>query len=296
MDNPVFYDHEKEDWTRRGRQYVQGTLKNLKGAPRANLYEGLWAGEEGMVLEEYDPAIHVVDETEIPSVKWYFGSFDKGIRHPGCLQVWAVTHDDQMFRVEEYYRTGQLLDWWAERVADCNQRYGLQALVCDPSEPEYISVFNDRLGNKRGRGGERIARKANNAIGTGIDQMRWALSEEDNGPRMFFVRDALQGRDPARTEARKPCCTEEEIPSWVWIKADDGRPVKEKPDPACADHGIDCTRYAAMFLWKRDMSTPDSRASFSEGTWGDILGHDDVEFDQLEITEWPSDRRAGGMR
>lgn len=279
MDNPVFYDHEREDWTRRGRQYVEGTLKNLKGAPRANLYEGVWASEEGMVFEEYDPAIHMVDEDEVPNIKWYFGSFDKGLRHPGCLQIWGVSHDDQMYRIREYYQTGQLQDWWAAQVDECQQEYGLEALVCDPSEPEYISVFNDRLGNARGRDGERIARKASNAILTGIDMTRWGFSEEDNGPRIFLVRNALMGRDTARVDAKKPCCLEEELPSYVWMQSTDGRPAKERPDPTCADHAVDCLRYAAMFLWRRDLGRPDRVDSFSAGTWGEILGHSEVEYE-----------------
>jgi len=71
----------------------------------------------------------------------------------------------------------------------------------------------------------------------------------------------------------KPCCLIEELPSYVWTKSRDGRPVRERPDPTCSDHGVDALRYAAMFLWNRDMSLPEAPPEYEDGTWGDLLGH-----------------------
>ena len=279
-DNPVFYDHDQECWTPDGRKYVIGVLSRLTGHRKATLYEGRWASAEGMIFEEYDPAVHIVDEEDVPSMKWYFGSFDKGLRHPGCLQIWGVDYDDRMWRVREHYQTGQLQDWWAERVSEAHKKYRLEALVCDPAEPEYISIFNDRLQNDRGRDGERIARKARNPILTGIDMVRWGFSDEDGGPRIFIVRDSLYAQDQTRVEQKKPTCLEEELPSYVWAATNEGQRVRERPDPTCPDHAVDCLRYAAMFLWRRDLSSAEQTSSYNPGTWGQIMGHDSVEFDE----------------
>lgn len=274
-DNPVYWDHEADGWRVPGQVYVEGTLKNLTGSRRANLYEGRWASEEGAIYEEFDASVHIVDEKDVPEIKWYFGSYDKGLRHPGCLQIWGV-NDDRMYRVREVYRTDHNMDWWAEQVLDAHGEYGLQALVCDPSEPEYIRVFNDRMGSARGRDGDRIARKAKNAIRTGIDMVRWGLSVADHGPRIFIVRDSLLGKDMGRVESKKPACLEEEISAYVWSKSKDGRPVKERPDPTCSDHACDCLRYAAHFMWNRDLTPPTTPPSYDAGTFGEMLGHKDV--------------------
>ena len=161
-------------------------------------------------------------------------------------------------------------------MLDAHGEYGLQALVCDPSEPEYIRVFNDRMGSARGRDGDRIARKAKNAIRTGIDMVRWGLSVADHGPRIFIVRDSLLGKDMGRVESKKPACLEEEISAYVWSKSKDGRPVKERPDPTCSDHACDCLRYAAHFMWNRDLTPPTTPPSYDAGTFGEMLGHKDV--------------------
>jgi len=283
QDNPVYFDHELDDWTPAGRRYVMGVLSKMTGARKANLFEGRWASAEGMIFEEYDPAVHIVDPEDAPPMKWYFGAFDKGLRHPGCLQVWGVDHDDRMWRVLEVYQTGQLQDWWAERVWEAHQEYRLEALVCDPAEPEYISIFNDRLQHAYGRDGERIARKARNTILTGIDMVRWGFSEVDDGPRIFILRDSLMAKDRVRVEQKKPTCLEEELPSYVWAMSNEGQRIRERPDPTCPDHAVDCLRYASMFLWRRDMSRGEEPSTYNPGTFGEIMGHDDVEYDE---TDW----------
>lgn len=277
-DNPTYYDNKRERWTRRGEAYVQGILAKLTGARRANLYEGKWASEEGIIYEDWDPAIHMIDVEDMPEPKWYFGSYDKGLRHPGCLQIWAV-NDDRMYRVMEIYQTNQTMDWWAEQVTDANEDYPLSALVCDPSEPEYIKVFNDRLGSVRGRDGARIARKAKNPIKTGVDMVRWGLSKASNGPRIYICRGSLVGRDKTRIDAKKPSCLEEEIPSYVWAHSRDGAPIRERPDPTCSDHAMDTLRYAAMFMWNRDMSMETLIPEYPEGSIGDILQHSDAHME-----------------
>jgi len=279
-DNPAYFDHKRGSWTKNGESYVLGILSKLTGARRANLYEGKWASEEGTIYEDWDPSIHVIDPEDMPEPKWYFGAYDKGLRHPGCLQVWGV-NDDRMYRVLEIYKTGETMDWWAEQVLEANEDYPLSALVCDPSEPEYIRVFNDRLGSARGRDGNRIARKAKNAIRTGIDMVRWGLSKADHGPRIYVCRGSQLLIDKARTDAKKPSCMEEEIPSYVWARSRDGSPVKERPDPTCSDHALDCLRYAAMFMWNRDMSMEIHIPEYPEGSLGDLLGHSEVYASQF---------------
>jgi hypothetical protein len=184
-----------------------------------------------------------------------------------------------MYRVLEIYKTGETSDWWAEQVMVANEDYPLSALVCDPSEPEYIKIFNDRLGSARGRDGNRIARKAKNPIKTGIDMVRWGLSKVDHGPRIYIVRGSAIVQDKARLDAKKPTCLEEEIPSFVWARSRDGAPVKERPDPTCSDHAMDCLRYAAMFMWNRDMSMEIHIPEYPEGSLGDMLGHAEVHLE-----------------
>ena len=109
--------------------------------------------------------------------------------------------------------------------------------------------------------------------------VRWALKPADDGgaPKMRFLENSLvAGRDQSLSDALAPCCTEEEFPGFVWMKQSDGRAIKEMPDPSCADHGLDATRYAAMFAWKKDLSHQSAGPMFEPGSIGDVLNYEQV--------------------
>jgi len=287
-DNPLWYDHGRDEWTSAGRAYIANVLGALTGARRERLLNHRWVSEEGLVWDFWDSEKNMLDASDLPDLKWYFGSFDKGLRAPGCLQVWGVDGDQNAYRVAEVYRTQQTMDWWAERVCELYVDYPMVAIACDPSEPEYIIKFNDRLGHMRRRSVVRIARKADNSLLTGIDMVDWAIRER----RMFLVRDALvSGRDQSLVQALKPCCTEEEIPSYTWLKQAEGKPIKEKPDPSGADHGCDAMRYGAMFLWGKDYKRPEERVVFDPGTFGERLGHAAVLVPPVRKSFWSKRKR-----
>ena len=269
-DNPAFFDDG--DWTARGMAYMR-KLDRLTGARRRNLQEGVWASEEGVVWEDYDEEVHLVEPDQLPPLNWYFFSFDKGVRHPGCLQVWGVDGDDCMYRVAEVYRVGMDLDWWAQVVTELQTEFRCKAGVSD-HHPEWIRKFNDILND---HGERRLFRNANKDLAAGLATVQQGFSTREGGARIFLVRGALRyGRCPLREEQLKPACTEDEILDYVWAKTDDGRVAREIPDPLCSDHGCDALRYAAMFRWRKDMSTREDRKQYAEGTLGHLFGHDEI--------------------
>jgi hypothetical protein len=276
-DNPTLWDSQKKAWTEGGFAYVEQNLALLTGSPRANLYEGRWAAEEGVIYEGWDPEVHIVDPEDAPrDYKWFCGALDPGFRHPTSFQVWGVI-GDSVWLVFEEYRTEENSDWWAEKILELNRRYPMEALVVDPSEPDYIERLNDRFGEMRGRDGERIARRGNNSILTGIDMVRWALSERDGGPRLHVVRGYLESRDRKRTDALKPACFTEEIVAWTWRKTEEGQPYREVPDPLAADHSMDNARMMAMFIWGADLSPLVKSRDYPDWSFGAELGHGEVE-------------------
>ena len=252
-------------------------LDALSGAQRERLLHGRWVSEEGLVYDEYDPAMHIVDEPPV-DMKWHFATVDWGFRAPGVFQVWGVTGDRDLYRVAEVYQTEKDYDWWADVAVELHKEFDLLQVACDPAEPRSIEMLNDRLGFPGGRDTARIATKADNDIMAGLDMVRWALRpQRKDRPRMYLVKNALRyGRDQRLDDALKPCCTEEEFPGFVWFKQADGKPIKEQPDPSCPDHGLDCVRYAAMFAWERNLDMEEPTSSFAPGSMGDILNHDEV--------------------
>lgn len=285
-------------------------LSNLEGARRLRLLKGEWCTEEGAVYD-WDPLRHMLegsvrmvtdaaydfgetDEREAPTmwkdadgraridtrregeirVDWFFGSIDWGFRNPGVFQVWAVDGEGRLYRVAEEYHTAWVFDVWADRIEELVKLYGVQAIVADPAEPRSIEMLNDRLGSYGGRETDRLVRKANNDWMTGRDAVEDALKGQK--PGMRFLEHALCQRDRLLDEAGEPWCTEMEFPGFVWRRYDGGQQTKEVPDPTVADHGMDATRYAALFAWKRNLSLEPERDMFNEGTLGSLLDHEEL--------------------
>lgn len=260
-------------------------LRRLQGANRARMYEGRWVSAEGQVWPRFDPPIHMVDliadaPDEHPrdrNGKLQFVahaiSIDWGFRHPGVMQVWGLDEAMRAYRIAEIYRTGQTREWWADRFDEFVAEFGVRRGFADGEERTTIESFNDRLAQ---RGLPRFLRAADKSRMVGLDMVNSALDAQADGrPRMFFVRHANRYVDHELQEKGLPTRTEEEIPSYVWRKAEDGRQVKEETDPLCADHGCDATRYLAMGIWRENWVPRPQVEEYAPGTLGDLLGHNE---------------------
>ena len=62
-DNPVLYDHGREDWTDQGRAYL-ARLEKLTGARKSRLLAGLWVQEEGIVYDNWSEANKTTEEPD----------------------------------------------------------------------------------------------------------------------------------------------------------------------------------------------------------------------------------------
>lgn len=164
---------------------------------------------------------------------------DWGYTNPGVMQAWCLDGDARMYLVREIYYSHRLINWWEEQARELHKQYDVEAFVCDPSEPAYINQLKNAGLN---------AVAANNDIAPGIQAVQQRLKIAGDGrPRLFIARDALVERDPLLEEAKKPCCTAEEITGYVWPKGGDGKIVKEKPVDI-DNHGCDAMRYTTMYV------------------------------------------------
>lgn len=232
-DNPVYWDKAKQEWTEKGAAYI-GKLDNLTGVRYLRLRKGLWVAAEGMVYEDWDPHIHLVDRFEIPADWERIWAVDFGYTNPFVLQCWAKDHDGRLFRYREIYRTKRMVEDHARDILSIVAPKGQwieprpTRIICD-HDAEGRATLERHLGM-----GTTAAQKTK-SDGIQATQARFKVAE-DGRPRLAFLRDSLVERDQLLTEAKKPTCTEEEIPGYVWNPAKD-EPVKED------DHGCDTTRY-----------------------------------------------------
>lgn len=232
-DNPLLFDLvDNEPYvTPKGAPYL-AKLDALSGVRKLRLRDGLWAAAEGIIYDEWDEAVHLVDRFKIPDdwTRWW--SVDFGYNNPFVFQWWAEDPDGRLFLYREIYHTKRIVTDHALQIKRINAEKNEplpRALICDHDA-------EDRETLRRALGRSTVAAKKN--VSGGIQCVQKRIKER----RLFIMRDSLVERDPELVDAKKPTCTAEEILGYVWeIKPSSGD-LKEQPKKE-DDHGMDAKRY-----------------------------------------------------
>lgn len=288
-DNPKWWDEDARAWTPEGKAYM-ASLSRYTGVQHKRHVLGLWAGAEGTVWENFDDKTHIIDAPTRPDgfpdysrlgVKDYIASMDWGFTAPGCLSIFGRDSDKRLIRIAEVYRVKQSLEWWADRVVELDEEFGLSRIVCDPSRPDAIALLNDHL---RLKGRPMLAEPANNKRASstggdlgGIDLVRWGFEKDESGmPRIRFLKNAHRfGPDQELIAEGQPTCTEEEIPGYTFARDAHGEVLDDRTDPDVPDHGADSLRYACAENWRKAPAPEVLVPKFVPGTLGHTLRHED---------------------
>jgi hypothetical protein len=228
-------------------------LQALTGVRRKRLYEGIWAAAEGLVYEEWNPAVHIVTKKQLQDwgvfytdgtlnrqiIRQVVGGADWGWSNPGVLQAVGIDHDGRCYLLAEIYRTQRNISWWIEQGRMLDREFHIQQWVGDPSQPSYIEEFN-----KAGLSMHR----ADNAILPGINALQTRLKPAGDGrPRFYVYEYSLRDRDESRDAAKQPVCFENEVNEYVWLQPKEGQAFKEMPAKN-NDHSLDTSRYICRFV------------------------------------------------
>ncbi|NEA42763.1 phage terminase large subunit [Streptomyces sp. SID11385] len=256
-DNPAYIKADGSP-TEIGAAYL-AKLDALSGVRRLRLRDGQWAAAEGMVYDGWDDAVHLVDPAPIPKEwpRWWVVDF--GFTNPFVLQCWAEDPDGRLIMYREIYRTQRLVEDHARDIlrlvracAQCcgSKREAHDCQACKAcrlewTEPRPQAVICDHDAEDRATLERHLGlatTPAKKGKSTGIQAAQGRLKVAGDGrPRLMLMRSALVERDQALDEAKKPCSTEEEVPSYVWAVKPGG---EEKEEPVKRDdHGMDAMRY-----------------------------------------------------
>lgn len=254
-DNPAFHDGTR--FTPAGLRYREN-LSTLPGMLRERMLDGKWVQAEGVVYDGFDPAVHMINPSELPGGGPYpppdwprYWSVDFGYTAPFVWQAWAADHDGRLYMYREIYRTGVLVTDHAERIMhlwreeadhwrrlrnvplqNAMRQISPRVVVCDYEDAEGRATLERSLGLAT-CGARKYVRQ-------GVQAVALRLRPAGDGrPRLFLVAGAVDGRDRTLREAKRPECTAEEFPLYLWDAAKD---VPQKQ----MDHGMDAMRYLVM--------------------------------------------------
>ena len=237
-DNPVYFD-KTGALTKKGTAYIS-KLDALTGVRYQRLRKGLWVAAEGLIYEEYDPSVHLIDRFKIPEDWTRYWTIDFGYTNPFVLQRWAEDKDGRLYLYAEQYMTKRLVEQHAKdllsKIKDADGNWlepKPRSVICD-HDAEGRATFEKEVGVS--------TTAANKKVLEGIQAVQSRLKRSGDGkPRLFIFRDALVERDNKLSDSRKPCSTAEELPGYIWDTGA-GKNTKEQPLKS-DDHGCDAARY-----------------------------------------------------
>lgn len=236
-DNPAYVNADGT-LTEKGRDYL-GKLDRLTGVRRKRLRDGVWAAADGLIYEEWDDAVHLVDRFDIPTSWPRYLVVDFGYTNPFVAQWWAQDGDGRLYLYREIYHTQRLVEDHARQIKSIQAEH--------PDEPEPVAVVCDHDAEDRAtleRHLKMVTTPARKAVSPGFQAVKTRLKVADDGrPRLLILRDSRVELDRSLEPAGKPTCTADEVNSYVWaVKPGGAGGLKEQPVKE-DDHGMDGMRY-----------------------------------------------------
>lgn len=253
-DNPYLYNADGTI-TPDGESYVR-FLQALTGIRRARYLEGRWVGAEGLVFDDWRDDHHVIDLAQVPEITRRIWSIDFGYSNPFTWLEWGIDGDGRMYLLREIHKTQTLVEDHAREILRLTGGYRPEAIICDHDA-------EDRATLERHLGMPTVAAKKAVSRGVQLTQSRMRLAG-DGKPRLFVVRDSVQGRDDTGAAQKRPRGVRGEITGYVWQteRGADGIP-KETPQKV-NDHAMDAMRYAVAYLDWHEASKVGNPAAVSQ--------------------------------
>ncbi len=254
-DNPRYFN-EDGTMTVQGADYM-AKLDALTGVRYLRLRKGIWAAAEGVIFEEFNPAIHVVDRFIVPADWRRIWVVDFGYVHPFVWQDWASDPDGKAVLVQEIHKSGTLVEDHARTIRELCGWGSIDPLTGraqpyrGPEVKGWLAkrpsiVLCDHDAEDRATLDRHLGiptRPANKNVKDGLQVTAARFRLDGQGrPRIGFMRDAGRVRDLEREDQKRPTSTVAEIPGYVWNDKGKEEPVK------IDDDGCDTLRYAMMEL------------------------------------------------
>ena len=198
--------------------YVED-LETMTGVARKRYVEGIWCGSEGLVYDQWDEDVFVVEEVPEQFDRLIVG-MDMGYNNPAVLLLIGIK-DDRLFIVDEWYERQKLEQEIVETALRWKELHPeIDCFVIDPSAAGLrASMRNVGLD----------AVPAKNAVFSGIQTVAQRLRKNKVGDPMLVVH-------------RKCSNLIREFGSYEWMSNQDGS-MKDQPKKE-HDHALDAIRYA----------------------------------------------------
>lgn len=202
----------------------------------------------GLVYKTFDESIHIIKPFDIPEHWNIYRGLDFGSTNPtACLWI-AVDRDDNWFVVDEYYETGQTIDYHVGMINANQFSKNVRNTWGDPSGAQWIKEFSDR-GVYVTPANKELSTTYSKWVSYGIDRVQEKLKT-----RWGHFVEALGQKDLPTLFVFEKCVNLlREFNTYRWREKSNTQAtdINEPDVPEKAnDHALDALRYVAVSYQK----------------------------------------------
>lgn len=135
-----------EDNTFLDKEYIQSIkLSTPSGMFTLRDIEGKWVNAQGVIYQDFDESINVVDEIpQDENIIEYIGGIDWGFEHFGSIVITAYTDKGNYYVVEEITKQHRYVEeYWIPKLIELSEKYKGIIFFCDSARPEYYNLCID---------------------------------------------------------------------------------------------------------------------------------------------------------
>jgi phage terminase large subunit len=219
-----------------------GYIARLEALPqreRRMLLDGRWdVSFDGLVYDNFESTLHIVDRVDLPAEWTRIRSIDFGYNNPLVVQWWAVSGDDEMVLYRELYATRQLVSEVGPLVRDLSEGERITATVADHDAENRAELEKHGIHTV----------PATKTIKEGIQACRRRLEpdRETGRPRIYLFRECTLRHDPRLAATGRPTSTRDEFAVYQY-PTDAGGGSSDEIPLDMDNHGMDAMRYAVMY-------------------------------------------------
>ena len=219
-DNPFLNKAELDKYT---RSFSESELN----ARRYGLFESFG----GIVYNEFDPNIHIVDPFNIPK-EWQDNiSIDPGLHNPLSAHWYAVDFDGNVYVVAEHYESNRDILYHSSKIKEISNRLGwkrasngmISALI-DSAATQKTLASEKSVADLFYENGILVNTKVNKDLYSGINRVKSYLKDANGRAKLFIFKNCHN--------------LIREIKGYFW--GNDDVPIKKD------DHSLDELRYYIM--------------------------------------------------
>ena len=212
--------------------YFAMLLATYHGKWREQELEGKFVSFEGLVYDNYDPEIHLIDPIKLEDWWPRWRVIDFGYKNPFVAQWWCRNPDGRYFRYREIYYSHRTVNQHAQDILRHSFGENIVDTICDQDAEDRATLEEHGIPTIG----------AVRDIRIGVQDVWNALELDETGkPDIYLFKQALVEKDPMLVAEDLPTCTEEEFPLYAWPRDREGVIRKEVPIDL-HNHGMDSIR------------------------------------------------------